>query len=375
MIDEKPHEARPPLKPAWDVQKFLISASCSLAGRLDTPNLLIADASPGFGNRAIYQRLLSTENARSVFALVFRTDPSEQGKLIIPQYDGAAEYICACLSVFYGKRFDSHGAIENSGFFGLPDLRALDLYCDPRLPQNGDATRCDLGFPLALEHFEQMLPLLFEPVARDPRVVPFRTAAKFYQQALWAAEHDLEISYLHLISAGEVLTAAVELDEWRLVDAQTRGLLARIETGMIDGAKTARSVRSKLRSIKRRFVFGLDSLIDPLMFGRSEAAHSFSRLTADSIVKRLGAAYDLRSRYIHTGQAFGTVIGPRGYDREEVQHGQPIHPDRDFAKALAWAPTYIGLERIIRHCLLQYLERFGLTLSLPTADLTQTEPG
>lgn len=135
--------------------------------------MLIADAAPGLGNRAIYQRLLSTENARSVFALVFRTDPSEQGKLIIPQYDSTAEQMCAYLSLFYGKRFDTHGAIENSGLFGLPDLRALDLYCDPRLPQNGNAVRCDLGFPLELKHFEQMLPLLFGATARDPQVVPF----------------------------------------------------------------------------------------------------------------------------------------------------------------------------------------------------------
>jgi hypothetical protein len=56
MTDEKAIVDRAPLKPAHDVQKFLISASCHLAGRLDTPNLLIAAASPGLGNRATHQR-------------------------------------------------------------------------------------------------------------------------------------------------------------------------------------------------------------------------------------------------------------------------------------------------------------------------------
>jgi hypothetical protein len=222
------------------------------------------------------------------------------------------------------------------------------------LPQNGNAPRSDFGHPLELERFEAMLPLLFAAPGRDTRIVPFRTAMKFYQQALWAAEHDLEIAYLHLISAGEILTGSLELDEASLVDAQTRALLARIEAEMPDGAKTARIVRSKLRGVKRR----------PAFFEQSQAAHSFARLEAKAIAKRLGAAYDLRSRYVHTGQSFGIVVGPRGMDREEVQPGKPMHEDKEFAQALAGAPTYIGLERILRYCLLRYLETLGLDLAV-----------
>lgn len=355
---------RAPLKPAPDVQKFLISASCHLGGRLDTPNLLIADAMPNLGNRAMHQRLRSAENARTVFTLVFRTNPDDQGGVIIPQYGWVAEQVCGYLSLFFGKRFDSHGAIESSGQFWLPDLRALDLFCDPRLPQNGNAPRSDFGHPLELQRFEAMLPLLFATPGRDRRIVPFRTAMKFYQQALWAAEHDLEIAYLHLISAGEILTGSIELNDVSLVDTQTRALLARIEAEMPNGAKIARIMRSKLRGIKRRFVLGLDSLLDPAFFEQSQAAHSFARLEAKTIAKRLGAAYDLRSRYVHTGQSFGIVVGPRGMDREEVQPGTPMHEDKEFARALAGAPTYIGLERILRYCLLRYLETMGLDLAV-----------
>lgn len=367
--DEAPFE-RAPLKPAADVQKFLISASCHLGGRLDTPNFLIADAMPGLANRATHQRLRSAENARTVFTLVFRTNPEDQGGIIIPQYDWVAEQVCGYLSLFYGKRFDNHGAIENSGLFGLPDLRALDLYCDPRLPQNGNVPRNDFGHPLELERFEAMLPLLFGQLARDTRIAPFRAAVKFYQQALWAAEHDLEIAYLHLISAGEILTASLELDEGSLIDAETRALLQRIEAEMDDGAKMSRIVRSKVRGIKRRFVLGLESLLDRAFFEQSPASHGFARLDAKGIAKRLGAAYDLRSRYVHTGQSFGGVVGPRGMDREEVQTGKPVHEDREFGRLLACAPTYIGLERILRYCLLRYLETLDLDLGV-----RQTVPG
>jgi hypothetical protein len=364
MSTDEVSRALAPLKPARDVQKFLISASCHLTGRLDTPNLLIADAAPGLGNRATQQRLRSAENARTVFTLVFRTDPGDHGSFIIPQYDEVAEQVCGYLTLLYGKRFDSHGAVENSGLFGLPDLRALDLFCDPRLPQNGNVPRVDFGHPLELERFEAVLPLLFSALAHDPHLVPFRTALKFYQQALWAAEHDMEIAYLHLISVGEILTGSLKLDEASLVDAQTRALLARIETEMPDGAKTARIVRSKLRGIKRRFVLGLESLLDPVFFEQSQAGHSFARLEANAIARGLSAAYDLRSRYVHTGQSFGMVVGPRGMDCEEVQPGKPMHKDKAFATALAYAPTYIGLERILRYCLLRYLETMGLDLSV-----------
>lgn len=361
--DEVPCDAAP-LMLAPDVQKFLVSASCNLAGRLDTPNFLIADAMPGLGNRGARQRLRSAENTRTVFTLVFRTNPGDQVGFIIPQYDRVAEQICGYLSLFYGKRFDSHGAIENSKFFGLPDLRALDLFCDPRLPQNGNVPRVDFGHPLELGRFDAMLPLLFSAPGRDPRLVPFRTALKFYQQALWAAEHDMEIAYLHLISVGEILTGCLKFDEASLADDDTRTLLARIEAEMPDGAKTARILRSKLRSIKRRFVLGLVSLLNPAFFVQSQARHSFAGLEAKTIAKRLSAAYDLRSQYVHTGQSFGIVVGPLGTDREEVQTGKPIHEDKEFAKALACAPTYIGLERILRYCLLRNLETLGLDLAV-----------
>ena len=94
-------------------------------------------------------------------------------------------------------------------------------------------------------------------------------------------------------------------------------------------------------------------------------------MEAKAIVKRLGAAYDLRSRYVHTGQSFGDVVGPRGMDQDEVQSGKPMHPDKDFAKALAYAPTYIGLERILRYCLLRYLGNLGLDLAVRQAELAE----
>ena len=359
--DAQPPELAP-LVPAPAVQKFLISTTCHLADRFQSPAILIAEARPGLGNWSTHQRLNAVDNARTVMALVFRTDPEAQGGLIIPQYDGAADFLCALLALLYGKRFDLHGAVENSGFFGLPDFRHLDTYSDPCLPQNGPVVRADFPFPHTLAVAGQILTVA---LSHHDDLEPFKSAAKFYLQALRTVEQDVEMAYLHLISAGEVLTGSMDLCADALVDSKTRNLLEKIEAEMPDGAKIARIIRGKLRSIKRRFVAGLQSLVEPDFFARGDAIQARLRPTAADFAKRLGAAYDLRSKYIHTGRPFGDRVGPYGVDFTEVQFGEPMAPTREEALMLLRAPTYVGLERILRYCLLRYLQTLGLPLEVP----------
>ena len=88
--------------------------------------------------------------------------------------------------------------------------------------------------------------------------------------------------------------------------------------------------------------------------------------------------YDLRSRYVHTGEALGGWIGPR-FGNAERQVGQPVVPDRQMARILSRAPTFIGLERLTRLVLLRCAERLGAELTdagphLP-ADAAEGETG
>ena len=360
--------SRGPLKPNRNVQKFLISSTCRFTGEFEADDLLVAHAWPGLQDRAALARISEDSGARKALALVFRTDPEDHGGVVIPQYDHFGDILCAYLSVLYGKRFDNHGAVESSGFFRLPDFGSFEAFCDPALPQNAHRPRSDCGVPLVLNEMHSLMPLLFSRTGRSDAAVAFRGAAKFYHQALQAAEHDIEVAYLHLITAGEILSSAVEIPANSLVDAQTRALLARIESEMQDGARSARIVRSKLRSVKRRFVAALDALVDGAFFNRSEAEQPFAQLKARSFIKVLGAAYDLRSRYVHTGRSFGAWIAPRGLNNEEIQIGRPVVDDKEFGRVLATAPTYIGLERVIRYSLLRFAERLGVDLRLPKSE-------
>jgi hypothetical protein len=116
----------------------------------------------------------------------------------------------------------------------------------------------------------------------------------------------------------------------------------------------------QLRGVKRRFVEAIIGFVDPGFFERSEA-HEFGKFTEDEFRKSVSAAYDLRSRYVHTGQAFGQWVASRvGGENNEMQIGRPVVDDRTLARILQFAPTYVGLERVIRYCLLRFAQSQGV---------------
>jgi hypothetical protein len=49
----------------------------------------------------------------------------------------------------------------------------------------------------------------------------------------------------------------------------------------------------------------------------------------------------------------------------EVQFGTPVVGDKKLADLLATAPTYLGLERVIRYCLFRFAERHQLFIEMP----------
>ena len=363
MCSETAPGHRGPLRPDRDVQKILLSSPCAFTGEFETDGLLLAHAWPSIHDRVAFARRVSGAMGREALMLAFRTDPADQGSVVIPNYDHVGEMVSSYLSLLYGKRFDSHGALESSGFYRLPDLRNWDASHDTALPQNRATPRPDFAIPLVLDEARRLIPLLFGKVARSAHAQAFRGAAKFYHQALRVAEQDLEVAYLHLITAGEILAEAVPVEPDRLIDAQTRGLLERIEEGLPDGVRVARSIRSKLRSIRRRFVHTLCGLTDEGFFERTESNEPFARLSSAAYPKALAAAYDLRSQYVHTGQSFGHWIAPRGTYTGEVQSGRPVVDSKRFERVLANAPTYVGLERIIRYTLLRFAEGLGVDLT------------
>ena len=351
----------PPIRPHPDVQKLLISTTSRFVGQLDIEDIFIGHANRGLGDGQAWARMGEGPMSRSAYVLSFRTPPRNEASpgVVIPSYEHVGETVCAYLAVLFGKRFDFHGSLESSGFFGLPELSQYASLCRPWLPQNSHTERSDYAVPLNLEEARRVLPLLIGTA--EPRLAStFQAASKFYLQALQTVEHDAEVAYLALITAGEILAHAVDIDVESLRSREISEALRRVWTELEGGERIARMLGAQMRQIKRRFAAVITSLVDERFFAGPVAQRTFDALRSTEFEKRIAGAYDLRSRYVHGGASFGGWIAPRGKDNAEVQVGKPIVEDREFGRILALAPTYAGLERTIRYALLRFALDRGL---------------
>jgi len=316
-------------------------------------------------DRTQMARSIQGGTSRRGYFVSFETQPIESRPGVrLPDHSGVPPFVCSLLSILFGKRFDSHGLTEGSGFFHMPDLSNFDEVSIPTLPQNTEQPRSDYGVPLNLTEISRISSMLYERGVNERFWSIFRTAAKFYWQALRVAEHEPETAYLHLITVGELLAGYGDFADDLLLDDDTLMLLQEIVDSSRNGLELARRVRLRFRQIKRAFVESICSLVDPLFFERTEAQQAHTKLGSESFRQRVAAAYDLRSRYVHTGIAFGRWIAP-SWNVEEVQWGMPVVSDKSFGKILHLAPTYAGLERIMRYSLLRFAEKYGVLSSSP----------
>ena len=265
--------------------------------------------------------------------LSFRTTrPSKLPGFVVPNYEPAGHIVSSVLSVLFGKRFDTHGPTEMSGSFGAPDLSQFAIPNNRALPQNSPHLRADFPVPLKLSEVRRVQSLFLGDHSDEKARSAFLTAARFYQRALQAVEDDPEMAYLHLITAGEIIANHKPFVEEQHLAPDIRSALARIEREMQDGDAVAATLRMNLHGVKRRFVSTIKSYIQPDFFHHREAEHQFDAIRADKLDACLGAAYDLRSKSVHTGRSFRGWIQPWS-GNAEVQSGEPIvEGDKKFAK-------------------------------------------
>jgi hypothetical protein len=148
-----------------------------------------------------------------------------------------------------------------------------------------------------------------------------------------------------------------DLDD--LVDEPIRDALLAIASGLPNGNQIVKTIRGRLLQIKRKFVKAFTELVTSDFFGNAESTQSFLALSPDTFERRMAAAYDLRSKFVHTGIHFGSWTAPRGNDCAEIHSGRPVVSDKEFGKVLATAPTFIGLERAVRFALLRFAATEG----------------
>ncbi len=340
-----------------NVQRVLISSPCAFVGEYGAPSLRIDHAWPGSVLQASNRWGTETPFTRSFFVVSFETEPLEPAAdphpRILPDYSHVGERVCVCLAVLFGKRFDNHGFLQRNGSHQVPAIDGLQPIHYRSLPFNSNEARPDLPLELNLEHFE-LLAGLFSPDSPQDLCDLFFTAGRLYLRALRSFDVDLEFAFLDLVSAIEVLSSAFEFTEEELCDERLQSDLQAIIDGLDNGSALAQRFRDRLFQVRRRFALTIMALLDESFFAVTESKEEHCALVADDIWQRVLAAYDVRSRHVHTGQRFGQYIMPMKM-LNEVPIGKYEIQDYELARNLARSPTLSGFERIVRYCLLRFV--------------------
>ena len=324
------------LEPKKNIHKAIISTPSRIVGEYSNPSTLITPAVP-LGKATVGYDI---RNSRSAYVVATK----DRSYPVIMDYSSKTELICSYLSLVYGKRFDYHGLIEHDGFYHMPAFSRFDERLDLELPFNSHTQRKCFPFSTDLADFCFMEKMMSGKGISKKFLYLFNAACKLYMQVLRSAENEDETAYLNLVMVGEILSQH-EVPK-----------------------------RKKSKSIKENFTTALWELVDEKFFSSTESnvydklhGCGFFKSNEADFKKHMRCAFELRNKYVHSGVPFGKWVHP--YNTcEDTQTGTPVVDDDirqivpGYAEIVKDAPTFIGLERTIRYCLLKLLENSNFSL-------------
>ena len=351
------------LLPGKNIHKVLISSPCWFVGSYESEDILIHLAWHNQNDSSSQYSYSPTPVSRNSFIMAFKKPGEETIGSIkhIPNYENAGEFVCSFLAVLFGKRFDNHGLTESHGNFYRPRTELYGAITNHHLPQNSHKPRKNLEIPLNLTEVKKISRLLTDQTLNQKFLHSATAACRYYLKALQTLEDDPEIAFLHLITCGEILSNYYEYSVEELIDEQTLNDFQSIRVGIPSGDRIVKSLQKQMLRIKQRFTKAIMHHINNDFFNGSECSDPHFRLDAESLERRIKSAYDVRSRYVHTGESFGGWIYPIAASRlNEILLGQPMLQDKEFSKSLSLSPTFFGLERVMRWCLLSFIHQHGI---------------
>jgi hypothetical protein len=284
-----------------------------------------------------------------------------------PDYTFVGDYFSVFLSLYFGKRFDNLGFLQAGDIHCIPDIQQPRPRKLVEAPPVSSRPRKDLGIPLDLGEAKSLLPILqavFDEI--DNKTMPSEhlerayTAGRCYQRALQCLESDPELAYLSLVTAGEVLVDKLVFTDDDLYDPETQARLAAIKDKA--GADQAHWVGKRLFQVTRKFCFGLSKLVNDAFFAGGESKDPNYMFQKGDFNSRMKAAYKVRCKFHHAGRGFGIWVKPLDNENADISGGTPCSKDNEWKAIITLAPTLIGLERVIRFCLLRFLHQHGFWL-------------
>jgi len=353
-----------PLKPHSRIQKILISTSSRLTGEYFKDNrLYIANAFPSIIDRVGFESS-TTENpyCRNYYIVTFYFHDAgfNAGTVILlNDLTKIGEYFCICLSILYGKRFDYHGVIENKGIFGVPYLQNIQPITNYNYTYNNHRKRVDLDIELNLKNVSKIERLFLDDTLNVKFENFFETAGRFYLNALQIFDTEPELSYLNLITSLEILSNYYEYTETELLDENLIKLFDEIKNNLDNGEQKLKDIKKTLFQVRKKYWLLVNKLINNNFFSVTESNIDLFSFKKVNFEKNIKSAYDLRSKFVHTGASFGNSIKTNVSIMNELPLGNTmLNPrNRDFEKILDKSPCFTGLERVVRYCLLSFIHK------------------
>ena len=285
---------------------------------------------------------------------VFHEEHGEQDGVVVPSYLWKAALIADLASVWFGKRFDVHGPIQERGSFCVPASGVNQTVAYPAAGPFSQKPRQDLKIEPTWGDFGTPFEFFKKYSGGDSVIGAFWRATRFYARALRSFDNDPEVAFFHLIVAIEMLVAGMDFTEDQKFDSKALEIFKRIREELPGGERVEREVRSRLYQLRRRVSYCAVELTNGNFFDGSEAKHPAFRLRKEDLFHRVRDAYDLRSKYAHAGADIAGWLDISTTYNEEIQLGKPVMENRELARLIRGAPTLGGLERLVRFMTLRF---------------------
>lgn len=350
--------------PSETIQKIQLFARGHFVGEYIDNDCRFAHAWPKFGSQKFEKFNISQYERACVIVFTFETVAYEKGPgVIVPDYSGYGDIASVLLTLLYGKLIENCGSLENDGMFCVPDLSLSHFDFDDKLPFQSSKPRDNFPIPLNFVEIKRIIPLLNPEAPLDSKfITAFYTASKFYKQALSEFSRDPEIAYLHLITACEVVSNFYDYTWDIIADDHAKSIVeCLVNEGSKKAARIASFIKVRTLGIKRKFTKCIVDEIDDAFYVTSPQLGGFTKANFEPSIK---AAYDLRSKYVHTGIGFGKwIMRPMAGQFIDVSVGSPVVADDEMRRILAKAPSFFGLERVVRVLLFRFAEKNGVKIS------------
>lgn len=345
--------------PRKDITKFLISTPARFTGVCTSEKYYLVAAHDNHG-KASYTARTDERIFRQYLEIAVETPEYDGKSIIIPDYTHISDNFSIALSVLFGKRFDSHGLLQQHGRGYVPVVDGSNSIYNKNLCFNSLEPRSNYGVSLDLANFNKIQNVVFEQEEECLKSAQetFLYAGRFYAQSLRQVETSPEIAFLSLITVGEILSSYFKYPIEDLIDEDATKLLRDLRQIEELGEKLAKKVEAKLRGISEAFCRYLLECLDDRFFKNPEAKNPYEQLKKEDIKQRLKAAYNMRSQFVHAGKFHSNWMSVNYFhNNEEVVHGSPVIGDKDTERMIKRSPTFVGMERIMRYALITFLVR------------------